>query len=420
VFEDTRDAAQACKLLQSSSLLGNTLEAEMSVHATLKDDPEAQAQLAAAAAAGDADEDWRGDQRDGDAALPDWDATPPPAGRSEAYRPWKPHSIFEVVGDMAERRGRAAGGTEEERAALGAAARSEVTWLRLSPVSRFATREDIALFVDRVLSGAAPEGGSEDEDGEPTTAIRWFSLNPMAEDVEVQRSAFIGRIKLSDAERREAKAAPQAPAGGTGGDEDGDTWTKELGGFDRRMPDEFDAAADGAAAPSHGELALLAVDPLVDNDLRQVPFVLLALSDRAAAQHFVQLGRQQGLSIEEVVNIAGFNERQLSSFHSIDARTVHITRVAHNVSMDDMLFLLRGFDVEHGTLRKAKVLSMNKHASWVVSMQSEEEAKRAVRELHQSHFSVTARHEVEQGGGGGGFSKLRDPRFAQIIVLPMR
>jgi len=376
VFETTQDAARACKVLQSSSLLGNTLEAELSVNATLKEEYKESEGTDSAAQEGPTE--WRSDREalDKDKPLPDWSA-----GATSVQSSWTPRrgSVFEAVQRMEARRG------------------SEgVMWLRISPISRLASRQDIALLVDKVLRSERSELSD--------SAIKWFCLNPKKSEVEVPRASFMNSIYS----RASRSSSP--------GDAD-DVWMA-AGGFDRQIQKRrtVDEEDPNVQAGMKDELALLCVDPCVDSSFRRLPYAVIALSSREQGLRLKQLGKETSLQVDEILRLSEFNEHQLSSFHELDDSCIHISRVPNIVNDEEMQCLLRNYNVVKGTLRRGRVVrhdAMKQESCWVAQLESEQEAKRAARELHRGQMSVAPLM-------AGDRTAIQDPRYGQIVVLPMQ
>eukprot|EP00968_Pinguiococcus_pyrenoidosus_P026554 scaffold7099_cov281-Pinguiococcus_pyrenoidosus.AAC.16 len=162
--------------------------AELSVNATLKEEYKESEGTDSAAQEGPTE--WRSDREalDKDKPLPDWSA-----GATSVQSSWTPRrgSVFEAVQRMEARRG------------------SEgVMWLRISPISRLASRQDIALLVDKVLRRYERRGHLDGERRQheqcltsscrrfspavlnnserselSDSAIKWFCLNPKKSEV---------------------------------------------------------------------------------------------------------------------------------------------------------------------------------------------------------------------------------------------
>lgn len=419
VFENSAVAAEASRMLHGTSIKGQDVEADLAVNVTLDADDADDAAEGhgapprwwGAAQVDDADEtvpDWL--ERDGDAdgrrragaaedpgAAPAEDAAD---GSPEvSLAAWPARSSFQAVEEMMMRRL----GCERDDPRMG-----ELTWLRLSPISRFATRQDVALLVDRLLR--SDSSGS-------MTRIKWFCLNPARQQVEVPRQRFKRRIFASSPDGQTGAGGQQDAAGGL--------WSHSAGGFEEALvgggaaedEPEPELGPEDTAAGDGGELALLAVDPLVDVDWNITSKVLVALSDRAAASAVIKAARRSHMTCDEVVSPADYNFSTMASVWGLDARSVHISRVSLGVKAEEVRFFLRNFDVADKGIRMVpNAFAGKRYNSWVVTFESEEEAFRAVRELHRAYFVVKMRREAWTDTLG----KKRDPRRGQVVVLPMK
>ena len=123
------------------------------------------------------------------------------------------------------------------------------------------------------------------------------------------------------------------------------------------------------------------------------------------------------MTCDEVVSPADYNFSTMASVWGLDARSVHISRVSLGVKAEEVRFFLRNFDVADKGIRMVpNAFAGKRYNSWVVTFESEEEAFRAVRELHRAYFVVKMRREAWTDTLG----KKRDPRRGQVVVLPMK